>query len=77
MNTNCVGGKVRAYEVNVTCSWGGWEIPDWCSARERRRAKHRASEYLIEDSKLWRVGHGKLARARAREEAVALARAGH
>ncbi|KAI0066288.1 hypothetical protein BV25DRAFT_1771996, partial [Artomyces pyxidatus] len=49
----------------------------------RRRARHRALGYAIDEGKLWRIGDGKTARARARTEcvtrpeAVALAEAVH
>ncbi len=40
------------------------------SERERQRAQHRASQYLIEDGKLWRVSGGTSSRARSRTECV-------
>ena len=51
--------------------------------RLRKRARHRASEYLIDDNRLWRVAGGHSTRARAkvecitREEATALAQKEH
>ena len=51
--------------------------------RERKRARHRAARYMIEDEKLWYVGGGTRTRAVARrecvtkEEAMELARAEH
>ena len=51
--------------------------------RERKRARHRAARYMIEEGKLWFVGGGTRARAVARrecvtkEEAVELARVEH
>ena len=51
--------------------------------RERKRARHRAARYMIEDGKLWFVGGGTRARAVARrecvtkEEAMELARIEH
>lgn len=51
--------------------------------RERRRAKHWALEYMIDEGKLWHVGHGRRAQARVRVkcmtrgEAVELARKKH
>ena len=36
--------------------------------RERKRARHRADWYMIEDEKLWFVGGGTRARAVARQE---------
>ena len=59
------------------------ELDQGRSMRVRRRAKHRVLEYMIDEGKLWRVGHGRRVRARARvecitrEEAVELARATH
>ena len=38
--------------------------------RTRKRARHRAEGYLIEDGRLWRVCDGKSVRARARLECV-------
>jgi transposase InsO family protein len=49
----------------------------------KKRARHRASEYMIEDGKLWRVAGGHSTRARSRvecvtrEEATELARLEH
>ncbi|KAG2742817.1 hypothetical protein P692DRAFT_20821955 [Suillus brevipes Sb2] len=40
------------------------------SLRDRKRAKHRASQYLIEDGKLWRLRGGTTVRARSRVECV-------
>jgi hypothetical protein len=51
--------------------------------RERKRARHRATRYMIEDGKLWFVGGGTRTRAVARrecitkEEAVEMARIEH
>jgi len=38
--------------------------------REKKRAQHRASEYMIEEGKLWHVGGGTKARAKARRECI-------
>lgn len=52
-------------------------------AREKRRARHRAVGYQLDDGKLWRIGDGKTTRSRPRVEcvsqveAVELARAEH
>lgn len=40
------------------------------SIRIRKRARHRATEYLIEDNRLWRVAGGHRNRARPRVECV-------
>ena len=40
------------------------------SNRERQRAQHRASQYLIDNGKLWRLNGGDNARARPRTECV-------
>ncbi|KIJ91496.1 hypothetical protein K443DRAFT_654402 [Laccaria amethystina LaAM-08-1] len=59
------------------------ELDQGTSLRKRKRAHHRASEYMIENGKLWRVATGHRTRARARvecvspEEAVELARSEH
>jgi hypothetical protein len=51
--------------------------------RERKRARHRAARYMIEEGKLWYVGGGTGTRAVARrecvtkEEAMELARVEH
>ena len=51
--------------------------------RERKRARHRAARYMIEDEKLWYVGGGTRTRAVSRrecvtkEEAINLARTEH
>jgi hypothetical protein len=36
----------------------------------RKKARHRASQYLIEDGKLWRIGGGAKVRGRAKRECV-------
>jgi transposase InsO family protein len=59
------------------------ELDQGASLRQKKRARHRASEYMIEKGKLWRVpgGHSTRARARVecvtREEATELAREEH
>ena len=40
------------------------------SIRLRKRARHRASEYMMEDNRLWKVAGGHQNRARARVECV-------
>jgi len=45
-------------------------IKDSRSVRDRRRARHRASQYLIEDGKLWRLKGGTAIRARTRVECI-------
>lgn len=51
--------------------------------REKQRARHRAENYMVEEGKLWIVGGGTKARARAwrecmtKEEAVVLAKEEH
>lgn len=53
------------------------------SLRQKKRAHHRASKYMIEDGKLWRVAGGHSTRARSkvecitREEATQLAQQEH
>ena len=59
------------------------ELDQGNSLKQRKRARHRASEYMIEDGKLWRIAGGHMARARPRvecisqEEATELARKEH
>jgi hypothetical protein len=59
------------------------ELDQGKSIRLRKRARHRASEYLIEDKRLWRVASGHQNRARpkvecvTRQEATALAKKEH
>ncbi|PPQ92619.1 hypothetical protein CVT25_007819 [Psilocybe cyanescens] len=43
--------------------------------KERRRARHRALGYFVEDGRLWRLADGKSIRARARVECVTKAEA--
>ncbi|KAJ8585786.1 hypothetical protein M405DRAFT_712472, partial [Rhizopogon salebrosus TDB-379] len=38
--------------------------------RDRKRARHRASQFLIEDGKLWRLHGGTTVRARSKVECV-------
>ncbi|KIJ07636.1 hypothetical protein PAXINDRAFT_90095, partial [Paxillus involutus ATCC 200175] len=40
------------------------------SDRERRRARHRAVGYQIDNGKLWRITNGRSIRARARVECI-------
>jgi transposase InsO family protein len=59
------------------------ELDQGTSLRLRKRARHRASEYMIEEGKLWRIAGGHRARARprveciTRKEAVQLAKEEH
>lgn len=59
------------------------ELDQGVSLRQRKRARHRASEYMIEDGKLWRIAGGHSTRARAkvecttRDEVADLARLKH
>jgi len=46
------------------------EINNGKSLRNRKRAKHKAKNYMIEDNRLWRVGDVSSVRARARLECV-------
>lgn len=53
------------------------------TVREKRRARHRALGYMIDEGKLWRLGDGRTTRARPRlecvsqQEAIELARTQH
>ena len=46
------------------------ELDQGTSLRKWKRAHHRASEYMIDEGKLWRVAGGHCMRARARVECV-------
>ena len=46
------------------------ELEHGNDAHEKRKAKHRAGDYMIEDGKLWQIEDGKLARARSKHECV-------
>ena len=46
------------------------ELDQGTSLRKRKRARHQASEYMIDNGKLWRVAGGHRLRARARVECV-------
>jgi RNase H-like domain found in reverse transcriptase len=46
------------------------ELDQGTSLRLRKWARHRASEYMIEDGRLWRVAGGHSTRARSRVECV-------
>ena len=46
------------------------ELDQSTSLRLKKRARHRASEYMIEDGKLWRVAGGHSTRAKSRVECV-------
>jgi hypothetical protein len=37
---------------------------------KRKRTKHRASEYLVDEGKLWRLRHSNMSRAKSRVECV-------
>ncbi|KIJ58246.1 hypothetical protein HYDPIDRAFT_103051, partial [Hydnomerulius pinastri MD-312] len=45
------------------------------SIRDRKRARHRATQFMIEDSKLWRLKGGTRTRARSKVECVTQAEA--
>ena len=59
------------------------ELDQGTSLQLRKRARHRATEYMIEEGKLWRVAGGHSTRARSkvecitREEATQLAKTEH
>ena len=40
------------------------------TVREKKRAQHQASEYMIEEGKLWHMGGGTKARVKARRECI-------
>ncbi|KZP23048.1 hypothetical protein FIBSPDRAFT_737989, partial [Athelia psychrophila] len=47
-----------------------FELDQGTDERERRKAAHRAREYMVEAGKLWRVADGRRPRAKARMEVV-------
>ncbi|KAH7919480.1 hypothetical protein BV22DRAFT_991223, partial [Leucogyrophana mollusca] len=46
------------------------QIDKAASVKDRKRARHRASQYMIDDGKLWRLKGGTAIRARSRVECV-------
>ena len=70
MKLRFVGEKVFLSIIDAL-----FELDHGKSVRERKRAKHRAHGYMIEGSKLWRVGDSKSVRARARVECIPRAEA--
>lgn len=46
------------------------EMDQGRSIKERKRARHRASQYMMDEGKLWRVAGGNSTRARARTECI-------
>ena len=46
------------------------ELDQGVSLRQRKRARHRASEYAIDEGKLWRVAGGHSTRARSKVECI-------
>jgi hypothetical protein len=53
------------------------EMDQGTSLRQKKRARHRASEYTIEDGKLWRIAGGHSTRARSKVECVTREEATH
>lgn len=51
--------------INAIC-----DLDSTKSERERKRARHRSSQYLIDEGKLWRLSGGTKSRARSRTECV-------
>ncbi|KZP07424.1 hypothetical protein FIBSPDRAFT_762940, partial [Athelia psychrophila] len=47
-----------------------FELDHGVDERERKKAKHRAKEYMVEAGKLWRIADGRRPRAMARVEVV-------
>lgn len=52
-----------------------FDMDQGAELRDKRRARHRASQYAIEEGKLWRIRGGTATRARARVECVTKAEA--
>ena len=46
------------------------EIDHNTNLRQKKRARHRASEYMIEDGKLWQIAGGHSTRAKSRVECI-------
>ena len=46
------------------------ELDQGTSLQKRKQARHRASEYMIDEGKLWRIAGGHCTRARTRVECV-------
>jgi len=46
------------------------ELDQDTSLRQKKRARHRASEYMIDDGRLWRVAGGHSTRAKSRVECI-------
>ena len=46
------------------------ELDQGTNLRQKKRARHRASEYMIEDGRLWRVAGGHSTRAKSRVECI-------
>ena len=46
------------------------ELDHGNSTRDKKRARHRAQDFMIAEGKLWRVADGRTSRARARLECV-------
>ena len=46
------------------------ELEHGNDAHEKRKAKHKARDYMIQDGKLWQIGDGKLAGAHSKRECV-------
>ncbi|TFK64745.1 hypothetical protein BDN72DRAFT_774190, partial [Pluteus cervinus] len=47
-----------------------WELDHGVSPKKRARARHRATEYLVDEGKLWRLRGGSSTRARSRVECI-------
>ncbi|KZP28226.1 hypothetical protein FIBSPDRAFT_679662, partial [Athelia psychrophila] len=47
-----------------------FELDHGTDERERKKAVHRAREYMVEAGKLWRIADGRRPRAKARMEVV-------
>ncbi|KJA12580.1 hypothetical protein HYPSUDRAFT_107971, partial [Hypholoma sublateritium FD-334 SS-4] len=46
------------------------EIDQGTSLRKKKRARHRAQEYFIEDNRLWKLGSSKSIRGEAKRECI-------
>ncbi|KAG2749754.1 hypothetical protein P692DRAFT_201657171, partial [Suillus brevipes Sb2] len=46
------------------------QIDKGTAVRDRKRARHRASQYMIEEGKLWKLRGGTAVRARSRVECI-------
>ncbi|KAJ6559581.1 hypothetical protein B0H19DRAFT_1069323 [Mycena capillaripes] len=72
-NVNNAFWKIRDADPHSAISYDPLHSDDGdfgTSLKERKRARHRASQYFIDEGKLWRLGGGVGVRARPRRECL-------